>query len=179
MISVSEQHRLGPFPAFGSAFLGWALCQQGDLKQGIAVMEHAINTLNDLGFRLSVSGQIAILADAKRRSGDLAGAEKRYAEAMQMAAETDEHWLEPEIRRIGALIEHDIHPDRRDRAEAMLREAVECARKLNFPVFELRCLDSLKHVLGSANQDPAIEARLAELSSLRHLDRRVASAILI
>ena len=179
MISVSEQHRLGPFPAFGSAFLGWALCQQGDLKQGIAVMEHAIDTLNELGFRLSVSGQIAILADAKRRSGDLAGAEKRYEEAMQMAAETDEHWLEPEIRRIGALIEYAIHPDNRDRAESMLREAVECARKLNFPVFELRCLDSLKQVLGPANQDPAIEARLAELSSLRHLDRRVASAMLI
>jgi class 3 adenylate cyclase/predicted ATPase len=178
MISVSEQHRLGPFPAFGRAFLGWALCQQGDLIQGIAVMEEAIEALEGFEFRLGLSAHLAILADARRRRGNPDVAEALCTRAVQMVSDTGERWFEPEARRIEALIANDLRPQEYARVEALLRAAVECARSLNSPIFELRCLGSLREFIGPGQEDVAVNARILDLSHLDNLARRVASAVL-
>jgi predicted ATPase len=177
LIAVSEQHRLGPFRAFGTAFLGWALCQHGDLQQGITVMEQAIEAFDAIDFRLSITGHLANLADAKRTSGKFHDAEALCGRALELVSESSQRWLEPEVRRIEALIASDARPQQPDKAEDMLRSAAICARDLGLPVFELRCLVSLRDFLGTTRQDVGVESRMRELSHLRDLDRRVAVAM--
>lgn len=178
MMSIAEQHRLGPMATFGSAFAGWALCEQGHLNQGIAVMEQAVNVLETVELRFSLSAHLANLADAKRRNGDFRSAEELCARALQMVSDSGERWYEPEVRRIAALIANDLRPNDRGKTEELLRTAVECARNLSFLVFEQRSLQSLKEFLGSAHQDPSVEARIGQLSHLQNLDRRVAATVL-
>ena len=64
-----------------------------------------------------------------------------------------------------------------ENVEEKFRESIECARKLGFPIFELRGLLSLQNFLGPNRKDLEIEARLKKLSHLQNLDRRVEAAI--
>ena len=168
------QHQLSHFRAIGQNKLGWALCQSGDFRQGISVLEPAIQALEGAEFRLALPFDLAILADAKRRVGDLVGATAVCARALGMIADTGQRWIEPEALRIEALTVHDLHPQEPERAEAILRRAAGSARSLALPVFELRCLSSLQNVLRKSDRD--VDGRLKELSSLGDLEMRAAKA---
>ena len=107
LIAVSEQHRLGPFRLFGSAFLGWALCQEGDLENGTAMLKKAIDKLESIKFRLSNTAHLAILADAQRRQGNVEEARKTCDRALALVSGGTDRWIEPEVLRVDALIESD------------------------------------------------------------------------
>lgn len=108
LIALSEQHRLGPFRLFGSAFLGWALCLHGDLENGAAMLTKAIDRLESIEFRLSLPGHLANLAEAQRHQGKLVEAKKTCARALTMISEGTDLWIEAEVRRIDALVEADM-----------------------------------------------------------------------
>jgi class 3 adenylate cyclase/tetratricopeptide (TPR) repeat protein len=177
LIAVSQQHRLGPFQLFGSAFLGWAMCQQGDLENGIALLKKAVEKLESIEFRLSLPGHLANLADAQRRQGDIEDASKSCARALAMITDGTDRWIEPEIRRVDALVAADLKAEAEETVEAKFRGAIECAKTLGFPVFELRGLLSLQSFLGPGRKDIDIESRLKELAHLQNLDRRVEAAV--
>ena len=84
-------------------------------------------------------------------------------------------WLEPELRRIEALILKETKG--LIAAEEALRRAVACAQTLGFPVMERRCLVSLKQLLGPNHRDVEIETRLEKLSYLGDLAQRVADVM--
>jgi class 3 adenylate cyclase/tetratricopeptide (TPR) repeat protein len=176
LVALAEQHRLSPLRAHGEAHIGWALCRQGDLAQGSAVLEGAIAAFDAAGYCAGVVRYIATLADARRRTGRLAEAEALCARALRMVREGGEFWLEAEAMRIGALVARDADPRRQEEAEALLRDAADRARRRGMPVFELWCLLDLSRLLGPARPDPAVSARIGELSHLRNLERRAAEA---
>jgi class 3 adenylate cyclase/tetratricopeptide (TPR) repeat protein len=170
LIRVSEQHQLTVFRHFGEAMLGWALCQQGVLNQGIAVLEQACAALTAAEWRVSEAGLVAILADAKRRSGMLEEA-RALSERALAAARTADRWLEPEALRVAGLVAAEADPGD-PAAVRLLREGVACARQMGFPVFEARCLASLS-VMADASERPEIEARLGELAQFVGMDQRL------
>ncbi|HEX7785165.1 MAG TPA: hypothetical protein VF653_02990, partial [Methylomirabilota bacterium] len=87
-------------------------------------------------------------------------------------------FFESEVRRVHALVMAELSPADVDRAETRFRDAARCAQDYRLPLFERRCLVSLAQFLSSAGRrDAAVESRLAELSHLDHLDRRVARAM--
>jgi len=177
LIALSEQHRLGPFRLFGSAFLGWAMCQYGNLEQGIAALKGSIERLESIEFRLSLPGHLANLADAQRRLGNLDGAQASSARSLELISDGCDRWTEPDVRRIDALIAADMKTLHPDAIEAKFRDSAECARKLGFPIFELRALLGLQNFLAGRRRDNGVEARIGELSHLQNLDRRVADAL--
>jgi hypothetical protein len=177
LISLSEQHRLAPFHAFGTAFLGWALCQRGNFGQGIETIQRAIDFFDSIEYRLSLSGHLVNLAEAKRCNGKLHEAKTLCARALDLLAPSCQCWLEPEVRRIDALIERDLRPGQSTHAEALLRGALAAARSLGVPVFELRCLRNLRDLLGPTRRDPDVAAQIEALSHLEGLDRRVPEAM--
>jgi len=177
LIAIADQHRLKPFSTTGTAFLGWALCQQGYLDQGIAVLQQAISAFDATGFRLTLSGHLSVLADAKRRRGDLGSAGELSSRAMQMVAEgSDVRWLEPEVCRIAALVAQDVSPQEQ-LAQALLGEAVDRAHASGLPVFERRCLANLAELQGPDRRDAAVTERLQQLAHLGNLDRRASAAM--
>jgi class 3 adenylate cyclase/tetratricopeptide (TPR) repeat protein len=177
LFALAEQHRLKGFRAHAGAFLGWSLCCSGELEQGIAALTKAIAAYDEVEFRISQSGHLANLADALRRAGrldDAAAASKRAISLMHEGS----LWLEPELRRIDAMIMAELAPSETDRAETMFRTALRRAQELRFPVFETRCLGSLARFLRAAGRrDEALESRLGELAHLDNLGRRVAIAM--
>jgi predicted ATPase len=177
LIALSEQHSLGILGAHGEAHLGWALCRQGDLAQGSAVLEGAIAAFDAAENRVGLARYLACLADARRRTGRLAEAEALCARALQMVRKGGEFWFEAEVMRIGASIARDADPRRPEAAEALLRDAAARARRRGMPVFELWCLLDLSRLLGPARPDPAVSARIGELSHLQSLERRATEAL--
>jgi class 3 adenylate cyclase/predicted ATPase len=176
LIAVSEQHQLGLFRAFGQAFFGWALCQAGNLSQGAAVLQQAIDAFDAIDCRMSLAGHLANLADAKYRMGMLDEANALCARARRMIAEGGDRWLEPEVRRVQAQVAASQKSFDPADVEAMHRAAVACARDLGFPVFELRCLLSLRDFLGPTRSDAAEDARISELTMFRDLRQSAIAA---
>ena len=87
-------------------------------------------------------------------------------------------WLEPEVRRVQALVVAASPPQRSDDAETLLRGAVKSALEYRSPVLERRCLVSLQRLLeASGRRDAAVESRLGALSHYADLGRRVARAM--
>ena len=175
LLQLAEQHRLAGFRAHGMGFFGWALCQQGQLAQGVAAIEQAVAAFDAVSFRLAQSGHLANLADAQRRLGRLREAEVSAARALELVP-VGSQWLEAEVLRVGGLLAADADA-KSDKAEALLRGAVDSAQKMGFPVFELRALKSLVHYLAPRGGDAAAEARLQALADLENLDRRVEKAL--
>jgi hypothetical protein len=175
LLALSEQHRLTAFSGHGNGLLGWAMAQQGELEKGAEGIERAIQILDAIEFRLALSGFLGLLADIRRRQGNLPAAQAACARALEMMSVSSFLWLEPELRRIEALILNETKGPAV--AEQALRGAIECARTLGFPILERRCLLSLKEVAGPSRDDSGLDARLRELSHLGDLARKVATAM--
>ena len=140
-------------------------------------MKAATDRLESIEFRMSLPGLLANLADAQRRRGKIEDASKSCARALVLIADGTDRMMEPEIRRVDALVAADLKAENEEDVEAKFRNSVECARKLGFPVFELRALLSLQSFLGPHRKDIEIESRLKKLAHLQNLDRRVGAAI--
>ncbi len=137
----------------------------------------ALAGFDSVQFRLSEAGHLANLADAQRRVGRLAEAAETSERAMQLMPEGSQ-WLEPELRRVQALVAAALAPKESDHAETLFRDAVKSAVEYGFPVLERRCLVSLEQFLkSSGRRDATVESRLGELSHFADLGRRVARAM--
>ena len=173
LVALSDEHRLRGFSAHGLAFVGWALCQRGELDEGVASISNAIDTFDRAEYRLAVSGYLANLADAQRRAGRMKEAKRSSVRALEMTLESSFGWHEPEALRVDALVECELSPGHRDRIEEKLRHAVTRAREIGVPVLEQRCLLSLQRFIGPARADFAVAARLSTLVHLDHLSSMV------
>ncbi len=171
LVAVSEQHGLQPFVTVGKGMLGWALCVRGDFDQGCAVLEEAIEAAITAKNNLGLARYLATLADARRRNGQLESARVAGARAVDMIA-SDSKWFEPEVRRIAALVARDLDPQNPQQARALLQQAIDCARQMGTPVFELRALLDLKSLDGPTGKTPDLDSRIAELARFRDIDRR-------
>jgi tetratricopeptide (TPR) repeat protein len=177
LLALAEQHRLYGFRAHAAAIIGWALCQRGDLEEGIAMIAKAVAAFDSVQFRMSEAGHVANLADAQRRVGRVAEAAITCERALQLMPEGTQ-FLESELRRVQALVAAALAPTELDRTETLFRGAVKCAQDYRFPILERRCLASLAQFLdGAGRRDASVEARLHELSHLADLDQRVARAM--
>ncbi len=175
LIALADEHRLTSFRAIGTAHLGAALGQRGDLEAAVSALHEAIASLDKIGFQLVMSTYLGRLADAQRRLGKLDVAAQNCARAIAMMRASTSLWFEPELRRIEALIAAERTPHEPERAEMMLRDATACARRLEFPIMERWCLLSLKSHLGPDRKDTDIESRLATLAYLEDAAERLAA----
>jgi tetratricopeptide (TPR) repeat protein len=177
LLALAERHRLYGFSAHATALVGWALCQGGNPGQGIPMLSQAIAALDSVQFRMSEAGYLSILADAQRRVGRLTDAAATCERAMQLQPEGT-RWLEPEVRRVQAVIAADLAPADWEGAESLFRRAIMSAQELRLPLFESRCLVSFEQFLESTGRrDAGVESQLRELSHLSNLGQRVASAV--
>jgi class 3 adenylate cyclase/tetratricopeptide (TPR) repeat protein len=175
LLALSEQHQLTAFTGHGSGLLGWAMVQQGQLDKGGERIERAIQILESIEFRLALSGFLGLLADVRRQQGNIRVAQAACAKAMDLMAASSFVWLEPELRRIEALILKETEGS--NVAEEALRRALECAESRASPVLERRCLLSLRNLIGQSHHDFELEAKLKKLSYLGDLAQKVATAM--
>jgi class 3 adenylate cyclase/tetratricopeptide (TPR) repeat protein len=177
LLAIAERHRLYVFRAHASGLVGWALCQGGNPGQGIPMLAQAIAAFDSVQFRISEAGYLSHLAEAQRRVGRLTDAAATCERGMQLLAEGS-RWLEPELRRVQAVIAADLTPTDVEGAEQLFRRAIACAQEFRNPIFERRCLASFEQFLQSTGRrDAGVESRLCDLAPLGNLGQRVASAM--
>jgi class 3 adenylate cyclase/tetratricopeptide (TPR) repeat protein len=177
LLALAEQHRLNGYRAHAAAFIGWGLSSAGKPDQGIPMIARAIGGFDSVEFRLAVAGHLANLADAQRRVGRIPEALAAAQRAMDLMP-LGSRWLEPELRRVQAVVSAAAAPRETARAESLFRAAIQRAQELRFPAFERSCLASFQEFLRSAGrEDRDVEARLREVSHLANAGRRVAEAM--
>jgi tetratricopeptide (TPR) repeat protein len=174
LVTLAEQHEIENMRRVGQAFIGWALCQTGDLAQGIACLKQAISELESVDFRLTLPTHMSVLADAMRRAGHHDDALAVCRRALQIIDDGGERLCEPEVRRVMATILANLCGQSSQVARDMFRSAIECARAVHSPLLEYRALrtadDAAAEVL-DAELRRRLEALapLGELSSRAHL----------
>jgi class 3 adenylate cyclase/tetratricopeptide (TPR) repeat protein len=174
LVSLAEQHEIDNMRRFGQAFIGWALCQSGDLPQGIANLKQAVTELEAVGFRLTLPTHMSVLADAMCRAGHHEDALAVCRRALQIVGDGGERLCEPEVRRVMATILAKLSGPSSQAARDMFRTAIECARAVHSPLLEYRALrtaDDAAADLLDAELRRRLEALapLGELASRAHL----------
>lgn len=122
-----------------------------------------------MGTALGLSAHYAHLAGAKARAGHFAEARELIDRAKTLVVATGERYYEPEIHRLDAEVvlaeagAHGTPSDARERAEALLRTAIECASRQGARTLELRTMTALARVAGRGAKGGHVRGRLAEL----------------
>ena len=110
LMRLCDQHKLSGYRPHALAFLGWADCQVGRLEEGVSRIQAAVDAFDSVGYRLSVPAHLSNLADGLRRLGRLTEAKAASARAVETTVSGAAVWLEPEIRRVDALIDLELAP---------------------------------------------------------------------
>jgi predicted ATPase len=171
LIAHATEQGLPYWMAIGLELRGWALVERGELERGIADLEQGLGSWTT-GASLGRSRHLAHLAAAKVRAGRLGDARALLEECKALVATTGERYHEPEIHRLDAELvlaevggAHGAPPEARERAEALLRTAIECASGQGSRTLELRAMTALARLCRRGAKGGALRARLAELLS--------------
>jgi DNA-binding SARP family transcriptional activator/predicted ATPase len=120
---------------------GWACAAEGAYEQGIAELERGLELSRATGARMDDPYYLALLADASVRAGRMDAAWAAVDAGLGHAPPGRRLFIEGELHRLaGELL---LRLDRRDEAEARMRQALELARRQGSPSLELRAALSL------------------------------------
>jgi predicted ATPase len=126
---------------------GWALAQQGQLDQGIALVQQGLGVYDALGVRTTYAYHMAPMIEAQLAKGAVAEALPLVQDAITQCGVLLDCFYEPELRRLeGELLLAD---GSREAGEASLKAALELARRRNSKSLELRAATSLARLMGA------------------------------
>ena len=170
LFALASEQEAPFFIPNGLLLRGWALAQQGDLERGIADAEQGLALKTAMETGLGRTPNYAHLAVAKARAGRLLEARELIERSKALIASTGERYHEPEIHRLDAELvlaeaggAGDPRSGARERAEALLHTAIECAARQGARTLELRALTSLARLCGRSAKGKEARARLAEM----------------
>jgi predicted ATPase/class 3 adenylate cyclase len=142
IIDLADQHNLHYFRLSGLILKGWAMAQQGESAEGLALMQRSAAERLGLGVSWYQIRYLCMLAEAELQHGSADRGLAAIAEAKEIIARTDEHMWGSEISRIeGQLLWRQGAPP--PDVESLFQAALATARKQNAKSFELRAAVSL------------------------------------
>jgi class 3 adenylate cyclase/predicted ATPase len=143
VINLSKEQGFAQWMALGAILHGWALVQQGQVKEGIEQINQGFMNYHATGAETGRPYWLALLAEAYGIRGQPEAGLTVLTEALTLAETTGERWYEPELYRLkGELLLHqlsDNHPE----AESCFHHALDIARTQQAKSFELRTATSL------------------------------------
>jgi predicted ATPase len=149
----------------GRLLWGWALAMQGDAIAGVAHIRQGWAAHHDMGPQILRPYYLSLLAEASGQAGQPEAGLLALAEALTLAATTDERWWEAELYRLkGALLLQLPLPDA-GQAEACFQQALDVARRQQAKALELRAALSLARLWRGQGQPTAARQLLAEIYS--------------
>ncbi|KVD91782.1 ATP synthase subunit beta [Burkholderia stagnalis] len=147
VVTLSTEHGLPYWLAWGTFFGGWALTERDHLAEGIARMSEGLAADRAAGGEDQRSYFLALLADCHRRAGDRETGMRLLDEAMAILDKAGERCFEAELHRLkGVMLIDESNDDVSvsiDAAEACLQRAIEVARAQGARSLELRAVTSL------------------------------------
>jgi hypothetical protein len=131
LMPLAEQHRLGPFRLFGSAFMGWALCMDGDPRKRNCDADEGRSTgWKASSFACLCLGTLRTWLRPSVLQGNLAESKENLRTRSDDDIRRTDLWIEAEVRRIDALVAADHERSQSaEKVEAKFREAIETRAK--------------------------------------------------
>jgi adenylate cyclase len=148
-ITLSDEHGVPLWSAWGKITKGWAMTEQGLGVAGIEEIHHGQAALLEMGAELQGSYFLALLADAYRKVGDVEAGLRTLAEALAFVERTGERYYEAELYRLkGELTLLQASKEQRAKgkereAEGYFLKAIDAAQKQHAKSLELRAVMSL------------------------------------
>jgi predicted ATPase len=157
IIILSTVHGFPLWEAGAKAFRGWALAEQGQVKEGIGQLQCGIAAWQVTGAAVSLPAWLAQLAEAYRHARRVEEGLAALTRALETVQQTGEAWWEAELCRLkGELTLQQLSvisyqppiPDSypQGEAEACFLKAIQIARRQQAKSLELRAVMSLSRL---------------------------------
>jgi class 3 adenylate cyclase/tetratricopeptide (TPR) repeat protein len=138
LLSLSREHGLQFFFAYGTFMLGWASWHQGQRESGIAGMREGIALLRSQGINVYRPFMETLLGQAEAEMGRVEAGLAILGEQLTEVERTGQRSMEAEMHRIRGQILLRRQPTDHAAAEAAFIRAIEIARNQQTRSFELR-----------------------------------------
>jgi predicted ATPase len=140
-IRLAANHRLPTWSGHGCVLSGWALAEQENAQEGLALIRRGIKELDALGTMSHRPRYLALTAEIYAAHGDPGRALGVMAEAHELVHRTGERFWLAELHRIEGELRRKADSDLR--AEDCFAAATAIAREQAAKSFELRAVTSL------------------------------------
>lgn len=152
-IRIAEEFGFAYTAAIGTMARGWGIAQQGELESGIEQIRAGLEAFQATGSAIVVPFFQTMLAELLGRAGRKWEGLALLEEATAQVTEWNERWQESEIHRTRGLLFAQAPAADLEHAELSFRSALNIARELRAPAWELRAALSLARLLHSQQRD--------------------------
>jgi len=161
-INLCTKHGFPFWLGGGTIFRGWALVEQGPAEVGLGQMHQGMSVYQATGAQLAHPQQLALLAEAYGKVGQVEEGLTTLAEALAIAHRNEERFYEAEIHRLkGELLR--MRGEVEAEIEACYHKAIEVARQQSARSWELRAVMSLCRLWQEQGKRKEARQRLAEI----------------
>jgi hypothetical protein len=144
LLDYSAKHGLDIWNAWGRSIRGAMLSQQGDVREGLSLLQRAMTDIRPSGFVSRNQAHFGMLAQGLARVGQPARGLAVISEAFTQLGRTKEHWYAAELLRIkGELCLLTGAERAGSAAEVHFQQALELAQQQGALLWELRASTSL------------------------------------
>ena len=159
--SICAEHGFSYYHAWATIMNGWAVSEEGDVEDGIALVRVGVRDLQATGAELRLPHYLGILADLYCRVQRFEDAIVTLAEARAVAERNGEHWADASLH----LLESDLALAIGDREEAerCLRRAMESAQAQHARALLLRSSTRLARLLAEGARRAEAYDELAKI----------------
>jgi tetratricopeptide (TPR) repeat protein len=158
---LATEHGLAFFQAQAAETRGWALVEQGQVDEGMALMRQSIADFQAMGITGRQAYSLATLATAYWKMGQTEEGLTLLAEALVLVEESEGRWCEAQIHRVkGELL--STQGDAAE-AEASFCKAIEVARRQQAKSLELQAVTGLCRLWGKQGKREEARRMLEEI----------------
>jgi len=167
-IAVCREQGFGSILAQATLYRGYALAQQGETEEGIALIREGLDAQLATGACLFRPRFVCYLAEACGTAGRFEEALAAVAEARAIMERTTEYLEEARLHRVeGELILRrsgiEAEPGVQTEAEEYFRKSIEVARQQEAKTFELKAVVSLSRLWKQQGKKAEARQMLAEI----------------
>jgi class 3 adenylate cyclase/predicted ATPase len=166
-IALSTEQGFPYWSAWGGILRGWALAEQGSPTEGIDQIHQGLRACIATGAELARPYELALLAHAYIKAGQVSAALETLTEALKTANRTSERYCLAELQRLrGELLlrrvpELSSDSSSYEESEACFLEAISIASKQCARSLELRAVSSIARLWRDQGKAEAARQRLS------------------
>ena len=141
---------------------GWSMCVTSEDAAGVGMIQEGLDCFQDTSTGLGGPYLVALLTEALRVVGQDPEALGAIDAALELGARQKSYFWHPELMRLKSEVLLAGDSNARQESEALLREAIESAKKHGAVSFELRSALSLCDLKRGTSGEPQAISQLRE-----------------
>jgi predicted ATPase len=163
VLALAREQGFPAYASFATLYRGWALAEQGLEDVGITMLREGMAAYRATGAGLGLPYQLARLAEAYARTGQVRDGLSALTEALIATEKTgDRRWVAELYRLYGELTLRS-ESGSEEEAEESFRRAIAIANGQHAKSLELRATASLARLLAKQNRRDLARAMLADI----------------